>query len=181
MRYSLYNTIVLWLITALLLSGCGSFTMPINNDLTHVLADGEVSSVQPRTSIYIVQQALKEAQFTRILTDKKDNYVFFNPFKDMDGISWVGYNLKNKGLIEMAHTLQSRMGNTANYKTGREFYDYLFSTGWKAVKPENVPLWFTTAVAVAESSTITIMNSMPTFCIMFAPMSIIPTPEVFIQ
>jgi hypothetical protein len=171
MKYSLYNAIVMYLIAALFISGCGAYGFPINNDLIKPLEDGQVVGLYPRTAMFIVKQALSQAPLSRILTDGK-NYAFFYPFRDSQALAWVAYNLEKEQLIGTSKYLQERMANLANYKTGNELFDYLKNSGWTEIKPSQMPAWFVTAVEIAQASTITVINSMPTFMIFCIPENI---------
>jgi hypothetical protein len=180
MKFSLSNIILLYIIALLFLSSCSAYGFPINGDVSRSLQDGEVVALHIRATYWGVQQVLSEANFTRVFTDGKEDYLFMWPMQN-NVIAWVVYSLKDKGIIETSENIQNTVGNKANVNTFIDLVKCMADHGWQRITPQEVPEWFTTAVTLASTTVISAMDSMPTFVMMINPEGIVPTPVVVQQ
>lgn len=164
---------VLFIIFSLLISSCGAVSgSPVfitADEATIIPRVGEIWSMQIKSTLWGVEQVKNSMPFTHILTDGDDNYMFMWPLKNVQGYAWVSYNLGKEGFIEFTRNLSTVKGNLAEVSTAAELFNYLENKGWKPVNVNAVPSWFWTAVTLAQTATITLMNSLPTFMIVIMP------------
>jgi len=170
MKFRLFLIIVIF---SLLISACSAVsTSPLYvtaDEATIMPKVGEIWSLQIKSTLWGVEQVKNSKPFTQVLTDGKNNFMFMWPLKNVQGYAWVSYNLGREGLIEFTHNISTVRGNLAEVSTAAELFNYLESKGWKPVNINTVPSWFWTAVTLAQTATVTIMNSMPTFMVVILP------------
>lgn len=140
-----------------------------------VVADGQVLSVQARTALWGIKQAVSGAGGTFIL-QKNDMFMFF--WGQDGGIYFVVVDTAKKAAIESLQQVVDCGGNYANCKTFTELFKALTEAGWTKTLPAALPKVFYNAVSQSPAAWLMSLanGTMPTF--VFVPAAMLNQPSI---
>lgn len=138
----LFKLFVLLIVCQMALSGCiganESFSPAVSYGMLNQVAEaGGVDALQPKSTIWGIEQCLKAARWTEIYSDGNQKFLFlwrlgtrYDAFFGIDVAAKSSFDLQDDILAG---------GQVAGYKSIKDLTATIQSNGWQKVAPEVVP------------------------------------------